>query len=215
MNVSVRIGDRMNLSRLWSVCRSLTMGCLMLTLAACFPTSEHPIALNGEAAVPDIFAGIWEGDLGDGPATLIFMEQASESRGTPRFHGLIIRHKEGMPSINEGWLEFEADAAQIRGEIFLSALLKRLDGKPTEIDERGYYLFRVQMTGDDMSITGLDDLVTIELINRGALEGTVSRSAGLPIVRLRGDSISLRAFLVNADLDEVFSEPFAQFTRQK
>jgi len=205
----------MNLSRLWSVKRSLTIGCLMLALAACFPTSEHPIALSGEAVLPDIFTGIWEGGLGDGHATLIFMEQASETRGTPRFHGLIIRHKEGMPSINEGWLEFEADAAQIRGEIFLSALLRRLDGKPAEIDERGYYLFRVQMNGDDMSITGLDDLVTIELINRGALEGTVSRSVGLPIVRLRGDSTALRAFLVNADLDEVFSEPFAHFTRQK
>jgi hypothetical protein len=205
----------MNLSRFWSVRRALTVGCLMFTLAACFPTSEHPIALSGEAEVPDIFTGIWEGGLGDGQATLIFMEQASETRGTPRFHGLIIRHKEGMPSINEGWLEFEADAAQIRGEIFLSALLKRLDGKPAEIDERGYYLFRVQMNGDDMSITGLDDLVTIELINRGALEGTVSRSVGLPIVRLRSDSVSLRAFLVNADLDEFFSEPFAQFTRQE
>ncbi len=208
----------MNLSRFWSARRTLTLGTVggvMLTLAACFPTSEHPIALSGEADVPDVFTGIWEGGLGDGQATLIFMEQASETRGTPRFHGLIIRHKEGMPSINEGWLEFEADAAQIRGEIFLSALLKRLDGKPAEIDERGYYLFRVQIDGDDMSITGLDDLVTIELINRGALEGTVSRSAGIPIVRLRGDGISLRAFLVTADLDEVFSEPFAEFTRQK
>jgi len=205
----------MNLSRFWSARHALTVVFLMFTLAACFPTSQHPIALSGETDVPGIFAGIWEGSLGDGQATLVFMEQASEKLGTARFHGLIIRHKEGKPSINEGWLEFEAEAAQIRGEIFLSALLKQLDGKPAEIHEQGYYLFRVQTMGDDMSLTGLDDMVTTELINRGALEGTVSRSSGLPIVRLTEDSLSLRAFLVNADLDEVFSESFAQFTRQK
>ncbi|MAN61473.1 MAG: hypothetical protein CMI60_05935 [Parvibaculum sp.] len=209
----------MDLSRLllgWpSAARVALFGLFVLSLAACFPTSEHPIALNGEARVPDIFSGIWNGGLGDGKATLIFMEGTENAAPSPRFAALIIRHREGKPSINEGWLEFEAEAAEIRGEIFLSALLKRLDGKPAEADEAGYYLFRVQMTGDEMTVTTLDDRVMVELLNRGALDGTVSHSVGLQVIRITSDSIGLRAFLVNADLDEVFSEPFARFTRQR
>ncbi|WOF73393.1 hypothetical protein QMT40_001023 [Parvibaculaceae bacterium PLY_AMNH_Bact1] len=209
----------MNLSRLlfgWgALARIVLTGLLALSLAACFPTSEHPIALSGESEAPDIFSGIWDGGLGDGKATLIFMEGAEDAAPSPRFTGLIIRHREGKPSINEGWLEFEAEATEIRGEVFLSALLKRLDGKPTEADEEGYYLFRVLMAGDDMSVTTLDDRVMVELLNRGALEGTISSSVGLQAIRITSDSIGLRAFLVNADLDEVFSEPFARFTRQR
>jgi len=186
-----------------------------LFLAACFPTSEHPIALNGETNAPDVFSGIWEGGLGDGKATLIFMEGDENAAPSPRFTGLIIRHREGKPSITEGWLEFEAEATEIRGEVFLSALLKRLDGKPTEAGEEGYYLFRVQMSGDEMSVTTLDDRVMVELLNRGALDGTVSHSVGLQVIRITSDSVGLRAFLVTADLDEVFSEPFAHFTRQQ
>lgn len=209
----------MNLSRLQSgwglVSRVCLSGLFALSLAACFPTSEHPIALNGESKAPDIFSGIWEGGLGDGKATLIFMEGSEDAAPSPRFTGLIIRHREGKPSINEGWLEFDAEAAEIRGEVFLSALLKRLDGKPAESDEEGYYLFRVQITGDEMSVTTLDDRVMVELINRGAVEGTVSTTVGLPVIRLTTDSLGLRAFLVTADLDEVFAEPFARFTRQR
>jgi hypothetical protein len=209
----------MNLSRLllgWrATARAALSGLFAVSLAACFPTSEHPIALNGEAHAPAIFSGIWEGGLGDGKATLIFMEGAEDAAPSPRFTGLIIRHREGKPSINEGWIEFEAEAAEIRGEVFLSALLKRLDGKAAEADEEGYYLFRVQTTGDDMSVTTLDDRVMVELLNRGALDGTVSSTVGLQVIRITSDSIGLRAFLVNADLDEVFSEPFARFTRQQ
>ncbi len=209
----------MNLSRPllqgWGLARLVAVGVFALFLAACFPTSEHPIALNGESQAPEIFSGIWDGGLGDGKATLIFMEGAEDAAPSPRFTGLIIRHREGKPSINEGWIEFEAEAAEIRGEIFLSALLKRLDGKPAEADEAGYYLFRVEIDGDEMSVTTLDDRVLVELLNRGALEGTVSSSAGLQVIRLTSDSIGLRAFLVNADLDEVFSETFARFTRQR
>jgi len=209
----------MNLSPLllgWRATAKVALtGLFAVSLGACFPTSEHPIALNGEAQAPAIFSGIWEGGLGDGKATLIFMEGAEDAAPSPRFTGLIIRHREGKPSINEGWIEFEAEAADIRGEIFLSALLKRLDGKAAEADEEGYYLFRVQTTGDDMSVTTLDDRVMVELLNRGALDGTVSNTVGLPIIRITSDSIGLRAFLVNADLDEVFSEPFARFTRQQ
>lgn len=209
----------MNLSRLLlggrATARIALCGLFAVSLVACFPTSEHPIALNGEAKAPAIFSGIWEGGLGDGKATLIFMEGAEEAAPSPRFTGLIIRHREGKPSINEGWIEFEAEAADIRGEIFLSALLKRLDGKPAEADEEGYYLFRIQMTGDEMSVTTLDDRVMVELLNRGALDGTISSTVGLQVIRITSDSIGLRAFLVNADLDEVFSEPFARFTRQQ
>ncbi|MCE7997413.1 MAG: hypothetical protein HEP70_01000 [Rhodobiaceae bacterium] len=209
----------MNLSRLLSGWKSAgltaVVGLFALSLAACFPTSEHPIALNGETDAPSVFSGIWEGGLGDGKATLIFMEGAEDAAPTPRFTGLIIRHREGKPSINEGWIEFEAEAAEIRGEIFLSALLKRLDGNPAEADEAGYYLFRVQMTGDDMLVTTLDDRVMAELLNRGALDGSISSSVGLQVIRITSDSIGLRAFLVTADLEEVFSEPFARFTRQR
>lgn len=209
----------MNLSRLLlggrAAARIALAGLFAVSLVACFPTSKHPIALNGEAQAPAIFSGIWEGGLGDGKATLIFMEGAEEAAPSPRFTGLIIRHREGKPSINEGWIEFEAEAADIRGEIFLSALLRRLDGKPAEADEEGYYLFRIQVTGDEMSVTTLDDRVMVELLNRGALDGTISSTVGLQVIRITSDSIGLRAFLVTADLDEVFSEPFARFTRQQ
>lgn len=209
----------MKLSRLqlgWSSFPHLiACGFLAVFLAGCFPTSVHPIALNGETDAPDIFSGIWEGGLGDGKATLIFMEGAENAPPSPRFTGLFIRHREGMPSINEGWMEFEAEAAEIRGEIFLSLLLKRLDGKPAAADEEGYYLFRIQMNGDEMSVTTLDDRVMVELLNRGALDGTVSTSVGLKVIRITSDSVGLRAFLVNADLEEVFSKPFARFTRQR
>lgn len=78
----------MNLSRLqsgWGLVSGVCLsGLFALSLAACFPTSEHPIALNGESKAPDIFSGIWEGGLGDGKATLIFMEGSEDAAPSPR-----------------------------------------------------------------------------------------------------------------------------------
>lgn len=187
---------------------------LFLGLAACFPTSEHPVAANEGDVLPDTFGGIWEGAMGDGPATVIFMERDDSALSPHRIKGLLIRHHEDRPALNEGWLAFDVDVAQLRGEMILSVLLTQMDGKPTSDDEKGYYLFRVKRNGDTYRVVGLDDLVTAELVDRGALDGTVTQSFGLPSVKITSSGRDLRAFLMNADLDELFSEPFASFTRR-
>lgn len=163
----------------------------------------------------DTFSGIWEGSLSDGPATLLFMQQSQDDTGTFHIGGLLVGHHEERPSLNEGWLEFEGEVVVIRGEIFLSALLNQMDAKPTEPEERGYYLFQLILTDNSMKIVGLNDLVTAELINRGALQGTVDRSQTLPRIRLTSDGADLRGFLNNANLQEVFSSPFGSFTRRR
>ncbi len=186
-----------------------------LFIAGCFPTSEHAITGTPMENLDATFSGIWKGTLGQGPATLLFMQQSQDDTGTTHIGGLVVGHHEERPSLNEGWLEFEGEVVVIRGEVFLSVLLNQMDAKPTDAAERGYYLFRVKLKDDTMCLMGLDELVVAELVNRGAIDGVVDRSRAVPSVRLSSSGNDLRGFLNNADLDEVFSSSFARFTRTR
>jgi hypothetical protein len=185
-----------------------------LLTSACFPTSQHPIIGTPMENLDGTFTGIWEGTLGDGPVSLIFIQQSQDDTGTTHIGGLVIAHHEERLALNEGWLEFEGEVVVIRDEVFLSVLLNQMDGRPAQDDEKGYYLYRAMLTKDTMSLVGLNELVIAELVDRGTVEGTVDRSLTVPSVRLTSTSQDLLGFLTNADLDEVFSSPFAQFSRK-
>ena len=185
---------------------------LLIGLSACLPTSEHPIDTASDV-LPSLFSGIWEGELTDGPATLAFLA-SGEGTSQASVQGLLIRHRADRPSINEGWLAFEADIASFRGEIFASLKLRQMDGKTVSDGEDGYYLFRIVGSETSFKAVGMNDLVLTELINRGALEGHIDKSATVPRIRLTETARALRAFLVTADLDELFSDPFAHFARR-
>lgn len=199
----------MSLSRL----RIAFFAGVSLILAACFPTSEHKIATDRPATLPPEFTGIWVGTLGDGPATLMFMEPTRSQQDAMTVSALVIRQDEDRPSLNAGWLETTLHVARIRDEVFLSAILEQMDGEPTEAEERGYYPLRVVFNDEGFAIFAMDRMITAELVDRGALDGRVKRDQSLPMVRLSNDGLDFAGFLRNADLDEVFAEPFAEFSR--
>jgi len=185
----------------------------VLSLSACFPTSQHPIEGNPMYNLDGTFSGIWKGELSDGPVTILFIQQSQDDTGTFHIGGLLVRHHEERPSLNEGWLEFEGEVVIIRDETFLSAQLNQMGDAPVAAEEKGYYLFRLVLEENSMSVLGLNALVTAELVNRGALEGTVNRSQTAPSVRLTSNGAALREFLNTANLEELFSSAFAQLIR--
>ena len=163
----------------------------------------------------DTFSGIWKGELSDGPVTILFIQQSQDDTGTFHIGGLLVRHHEERPSLNEGWLEFEGEVVVIRDETFLSAQLKQMGGAPVAAEEKGYYLFRLVLEENSMRVLGLNNLVTAELVNRGALEGTVNRAQTTASVRLTSNGAALREFLNTANLAELFSSSFAQLARRQ
>jgi len=195
--------------------RTSAMGVFLFALSACFPTSQYPIAGAPLENLSDTFSGIWEGTLGDSLVTVLFIQQGQDDTDTHHIGGLIVAHHAERLSLNEGWLEFGAEVSVVSGEIFLSARLKQMDGQPTEADEQGYYLFRVLLEETSMTLSRMDNMVTAELVERSALQGTVDHSGRVPSVELTSDGQDLRAFFMTADLDEVFSRVYARFTRRR
>ena len=195
--------------------RVSAVGIFLFALSACFPTSQYPISGAPLENLDDTFSGIWEGTLGDSPVTVLFIQQGQDDTGTHHIGGLIVAHHAERLSLNEGWLEFGAEVSVVSGEIFLSARLKQMDGQPTEADEQGYYLFRVQLEETSMTLSRMDNMVTAELVERSALQGTVNHSGRVPSVELTSDGQNLRAFFMTADLDDVFSRVYARFTRRR
>jgi hypothetical protein len=220
---ALRIGDKMYLSRYWGnqmgeialIRRACLLGVFLFSLSACFPTSQYPISGEPMDNLGATFSGLWEGMLGDGPVTVLFIQQSQDDTGTHHIGGLVIGHHAENLSLNEGWLEFEAEVSVVSGETFLSARLVQMDGTPTPPEERDYHLFRLLLEEGSMTLVGLDDMVSAELVERGALQGTVDRSSPSPTIKLTSDGEDLRAFLTNADLEEVFSGVFARFTRRR
>ena len=197
------------------VMRASAIGVLLFTLSACFPTSQYPIAGAPLDNLDATFSGTWEGILGDSPVTVYFIQQGQDDTGTHHIGGVIVAHHAENLSLNEGWLEFGAEVSVVGDEIFLSARLLQMDGEPTKADERDYYLFRVLLEDASMTLNRMDNMVTAELVERSALQGTVDHSDPLPSVALTSDGQDLRAFFMTADLDEVFSKVFASFTRRR
>jgi len=187
----------------------------VFSLTACFPTSQHPIEGNPMVNLDDTFSGIWKGELSDGPVTILFIQQSQDDTGTFHIGGLLVRHHEERPSLNEGWLEFEGEVVVIRDETFLSAQLNQMGGAPVAAEEKGYYLFRLVLEENSMRVLGLNNLVTAELVNRGALEGTVNRAQTTASIRLTSNGAALREFLNTANLAELFSSSFAQLARRQ
>lgn len=185
----------------------------ILTLSACYPTSQHPIEGEPMVNLDATFSGTWKGELSDSPGTVLFIQQSQDDTGTFHIGGLLVLHHEERASLNEGWIEFEGEVVVIRGETFLSAQLNQTNGEPVTAEEKSYTLFRLVLEENTMNILGLNDLVTIELVNRGALEGTVDRTQATPAIRLTSSGAALRGFLNTANLDELFSSSFAQLIR--
>lgn len=185
----------------------------VLTLSACFPTSQHPIEGDPMVNLDATFSGVWKGELNDRPVTILFMQQSQDDTGTFHIGGLMVGHHEERLSLNEAWLEFEGEVVVIRDETFLSVQLNQLGGVPVAADKKGYFLFKLAIEENSISVHELNDLVTVELVNRGALEGTIDRAQTAPTVRLTSSSAALRGFLNTANLEDLFSSSFAQLIR--
>jgi len=195
--------------------RASTISVLLFSLSACFPTSQYPIAGAPMENLDATFSYTWEGMVGDSPVTVLFIQQGNDDTGTHHIGGLIVVHHAENLSLNEGWVEFGGEVSVVGDEIFLSARLLQMAGQPTDADERDYYLFRVLLEDTSMTLMRMDDMVTAELVERGALQGTVDHSGRLPSTKLTSDGQDLRAFFMTADLDDVFSQVFARFTRRR
>ncbi len=202
-------------SRFAQVMRASTISVLLFSLSACFPTSQYPIAGAPMENLDATFSYTWEGMVGDSPVTVLFIQQGNDDTGTHHIGGLIVVHHAENLSLNEGWVEFGGEVSVVGDEIFLSARLLQMAGQPTDADERDYYLFRVLLEDTSMTLMRMDDMVTAELVERGALQGTVDHSGRLPSTKLTSDGQDLRAFFMTADLDDVFSQVFARFTRRR
>ena len=159
------------------------------------------------------FSGVWKGELNNRPVTILFIQQSQDDTGTFHIGGLMVGHHEERLSLNEAWLEFEGEVVVIRDATFLSVQINQLGGAPVAAEKKGYFLFKLAIEENSISIHGLDDLVTVELVNRDALEGTIDRTQATPTVRLTSSGADLRGFLNTADLEELFSSSFAQLIR--
>lgn len=183
---------------------------VLVWLAACVPTSEHPIKVEGQALDPALL-GAWEGTLeGGGAVELFFLAKKDKAAYTAVF----ITADEGADGHGE-WAVFTVVTAEVKGTRYLSALWDYNDGEPVASRDRGYHLIRYEISADgSLSMFGLDEEKLEDVVRGKKLPGTIENTSYTPDVRLTASPEQLAAYLGKIKPAKLFDQPFAKLTRR-
>lgn len=196
-----------HLSAAW---RATLVGVLWLCLAACVPTSEHPIAVPGSKPDQDI-VGTWHGTLEDGgPVYLHILRRADDALGA-----LMVSRGDTAEARDE-WAAFRLITASVDGQRYMSVQWDYNDGTPVEGRDRGYHLVRYSLEPDgSLALYTVNEDRLIEAVKAGAVAGTIEENQWNEEVRLTASSEKLVAFLTQSDPFFLFDKPFTRLKLAK
>ncbi len=186
-------------------------------LAGCFPTSEHPVLVDGQSRVDSNLLGVWYGafDEDDDRFYLHIVEADSDREETipGGVDILMVQHPDDEDNEN-GWGIAYAVAAEVSGQHFLSVDYRVDNGEPVDEDMRGLHLFYYDpSTEGRFTLHTINDDALETFITTGALSGIVEPGM-FGSSRLTSSSADLAAFLETADIGSLFEEDFGVFERR-
>lgn len=201
----------------WGICcKELSLigvvGALMLSVAACIPTSENPI-VTPKAKLDKALNGAWRGTLEDGGLVYLHFMRDKENK----LKALLVTREnpEDAERKDEGaWAAFTLVTANVAGTRYMSVLFDYDDGEAVTGETRGYHLLRYAIADDGtLSIFQVDSEALAKAIEKGKLQGTVERDQFSTDVRVTTPSEGLVAYLKTIDPATLFDKPFAMMTR--
>jgi len=182
---------------------------IALALAACVPTSEHPI-VSGPAADKDI-VGTWHGTLEDGAVVYLHVLRRTDDQ-----LGMLLVIGSDEAESRDEWAAFRAVTAKIGDQRYMSALWDLNDGEPVKGREVGYHLMRYALEPDgSLSIHSVNEEKLVAAVRDGLLEGKIDKTDWNEEVRVTASSQQLAAYLQTIDPAVLFDHPFAKLKLAK
>lgn len=184
-------------------------------LAACVPTSEHPIVVEGQSTIDTRLLGTWRGMVADADAVMIFLD-AREEADALGMSLLMAAPATADTQEDAAWIYCHALTAEVAGERFLSLDWRLDSGEAVDEELTGYHLFRYEI--DDagaLTLFAVNEADLVKLIETQALRGEITSSGLIRRVRLTGTSAQLAESLARpaVELPVLFADEMGVLTR--
>ncbi|NWG46780.1 MAG: hypothetical protein HXY25_09575 [Alphaproteobacteria bacterium] len=198
------------------------MLCAMVWLAACVPTSVHPLRVEGQPVVDQELLGTWRGEVGEQDSLLLFLNTRAENDtegmtllvATPVQPAAPPEGAEEADDADAGWLYALALSAQIGGHRFLSVDWRGDGGDAVEGTQRGWHLYRYELSPETgLAIYGLNEVELKAAVDRGEIEAVETGSGIGKEIRLTASPADLAAWIAASDPLVLFTETVAELTR--
>lgn len=181
----------------------------VLVVAACVPTSEHPIR-SGPPADKDI-VGTWHGTLEDGAAIYLHILRRTDDQ----LGAILVIGSDEAESRDE-WAAFRIVTAKVGEQRYMSALWDLNDGEPVKGREIGYHLLRYALEPDgSLAIHSVNEEKLLAAVRDGLLDGKIDKTDWNEEVRVTASSEQLAAYLQTIDPAVLFDHPFAKLKLAK
>ena len=189
---------------------------LGVAVAACIPTSDSPILVDGQDPADPALIGTWYGalDEDDGPFFIHFFRPESEQDDVPAGGMSAVLVYGGEEADDEGgWASMYALTAEVAGQTYLSMKFQLNNGEETVGAERGWHLFAYEIDNDTFRLRAVDEDRLADLLNAGALQRTATGGNFTSETRITAGSAELVNFLQTPEADDLFTVEQGSFTR--
>lgn len=188
--------------------RVLAALAIVAMLAACVPTTRHPL-IGPEGGVTDgRLTGLWTGVVDKQRVYFHFIAQDEDG-----FHLLGATH--GGPEERGGWSAYDVRTARLGAARYLSVKLLVDDGKVVDDDERFLACrYRIGPTGELLVWTMSEEPVILD-IEAGKLAGEVDQGRFATSIDITATTAELAAYVAAADPERVFADLFVTLRRME
>jgi hypothetical protein len=182
-----------------------------LLLAACYPTSEHPIGSSG-AMMPDArLLGVWKGmpkDPKDGPTYIFFLPRKD------KLEAMMIAPPHGDDK--GGWMNFAVWTGKAGKHDFLNGQTLLDDGNPPKDANKDYtpVFYRFDADGT-LRLFVLGDAAIEAAIKKGEIKGDIKENSFGDDIRITADAKAVDAFFASHDPKTLFTEVLGVYRRVK
>jgi hypothetical protein len=173
-------------------------------LSGCFVTSQNPVQGGGVDADPEIL-GLWRN---------------IDNEGKPERNYLhIIRNKDGegvtiLMVEEDKYMAIKATTVRIGANRFFNAMIVPQPDTPEEDKSvLGIHIVRYEVTRNTMRFQLMDNGALTKAVEAKILAGKIEGSGMTKSVRLTATTEELSAFLVKANLKEIFSPSESKLVR--
>jgi hypothetical protein len=180
----------------------------VLALAACVPTTRHPLLGPDEGVNDARLTGAWAGTVDKQRVYFHFIAQNADG-----FHVLGLTH--GGPEEHGGWSAYGVRTTQLGATRYLSVELLVDDAKLVDDEERFLVMrYRLGPTGELEVWTMSEEPVILD-IEAGKLAGEVDKGRFATDIDIAATTGQLAAYVAAADPERVFADLFVTLKRME
>jgi hypothetical protein len=181
----------------------------VLALAACVPTSRHPLTAPQDAVKDGRLIGLWTGMVDDERVYFHFIDKGDED-----LHAVGASHGDG--DRRGGWSAYGIRTARLGATWYLTAEVLVEDGKSVAEEDDRYLLCRYQITASgELEVWLMSEEPVILDIEAGKIAGQVDEGRFATEIELTAPSAELAAYVAAADPERVFGDLFLTLRRKE